>query len=509
MPETKPLAPSQSPTTPAVSTPGATSATPAGASGTTQAKPAPALYPSVDDIMAVYRGHVNRKDVEKNWPIVAKAMVAANMISKNQLVGFLTTIAVECAFKNQKEGTSKYTGQYDPYRGRGFIQATHLKLYQMIKKVFGVDVVNNPDIILQDTELSAKISCWYWSGGPGNKDIRPYAEKGDWANCRSIVNAGSPGLVHRTTQPGTRHYLEACQKAVAYFKSGLDPTAVGAAPMPSNYGLGCIDTGDGTTRTLNATGATTPLDALSYALGIQALDNQRSHILRCALDVSSQPDILKLDAQVTFEGKGFGQDLDGTFTVDEVVFYFGRTLEADLVAYRPDPNAPKPQVFGVGDSGQIAAGQQAQADAAQPAPAAGDIPAKIWAAAQSNREADTAAGPDGGRNGCAYALNKFCIIPAGLKMLGAPIEPWGVPVAVAACEAALTGGRGRKITRAEAVPGDIWIQPGKHIGVCSAPGCAKVLSNSSGKHKFRWEDGIEAVNAVYGGRQENLYRVLN
>lgn len=120
---TKPLAPSTATTTTGSSTTTAPApgAAPPGASGATQAKPAPALYPSVDDIMHVYRKHANRKDVEKNWPILAKAMVAAGMTSKNQVCAFLSTVAVECSFKNLKEGTSRYTGKYDPYRGRGFI----------------------------------------------------------------------------------------------------------------------------------------------------------------------------------------------------------------------------------------------------------------------------------------------------------------------------------------------------------------------------------------------------
>jgi len=501
MPETKPLAPSQVSAT----TPAATSdTTPAAASGTTQTKPVAALYPSVDDIMHVYRKHVNRKDVEQYWPLVAKAMVASGMTSKNQIIGFLSTIAIECAFKNQKEGTSRYTSRYDPYRGRGFIQLTHLENYQAASKHFKMDLVKNPEIILQDAELSAKISCWYWSGGLGNADIRPYAEKGDWANCRSIVNAGSPGLIGRTTPPGTEHYLAACKVAESYFKSGLDPNAVGAAAMPTNYGLGCVDTNGAPTRTLTGTGANTPADAFAYALGIQALDNQRSHILRCGLDVSSQPDILKLDAQMTFEGKGFGKGLDGTYTVDDITFYFGRRLEADLVAYKPDPNAPKPQVFGVGDAAQIAAGQQAQAGAASgAAPAAGDINQRILKAALAAEGRDTSAGPGGGNVACAWAVNLFAIEPVGLKKVG---SNWQYcPSMIEDLEK----GRGKKVSRAEAQPGDIWFAPNEaHVGVCLTTGCSEVLSNSSSAAKFKWRGSLDSMNRFYGGGADRLYRVL-
>jgi hypothetical protein len=506
MVETKPLTPSQT-TTPAAnsSTTAATGTTPAGASGTTQTKSAPALYPSVDDIMHVYRTKVNKSDVEKNWPIVAKAMVKAGMISKNQFVAFFSNVVAECMCRNIKEMGGPY--KYDPYRGRGFIQLTHKENYEAATKHFKVDLVGNPDLILQNTELSIDIAIWYWCGGMGNEDIRPFAEKGDWENCRSIVNAGSSGQIGITTQPGTAEILEFCKVGSEYFKSGLDPAAVGATPMPSNYGLGCVDTGGAPTRSLTGTGANTPLDALSYALGIQALDNQRSHILRCELDVSSQPDILKLDAQTTFEGKGFGEDLNGTYTVDEVTFYFGRTLEADLVAYKPDPNAPKPQVFGVGDTAQIAAGQQAQANAAAPqgnAPAAGDINQRILKAALAAEGRDTSAGPGGGNEACAWAMNNFAIIPAGLKAVG------DNPDYCPSMTEALQKGRGRKVSRAEAQPGDIWFAPNEaHVGVCLTAGCSEVLSNSSSRANFRWRGSLDSMNSYYGGGSDNLYRVLN
>jgi predicted chitinase len=460
----------------------------------------------VDDIMHIYRSKVNRKDAEKNWPIVAKSMVKAGMTSKRQVVGFLSNVMAECNMRNIKEQGGPF--RYDPFRGRGFIQLTNDDGYRAAGKHFKLDLVANPDLILQNTELSADIACWYWCGGMGNADIRPYAERGDWANCRSIINAGHPGRIGSTTQPGTREILEFCEKADAYFKSGLDPNAVGAAAMPSNYGLGCVDTGGAATRTLNGTGATAPLDALSYALGIHALDNQRSHILRCELDVSSQPDILKLDAQMTFEGKGFGEDLDGSYTVDEVTFYFGRTLEADLVAYKPDPNAPKPQIFGVGDAGQIAAGQQAQAAGTTPAagsaPAAGDINQRILKAALAAEFKDTSAGPEGGNQACAWAVNLFAIEPAGLKKVG---SNW---VYCPSMIEAFQKGRGKKVSRAEAQPGDIWFAPNEaHVGVCLTSGCSEVLSNSSSKAKFKWRGSLDSMNRYYGGGTEFLYRVLN
>lgn len=139
----------------------------------------------------------------------------------------------------------------------------------------------------------------------------------------------------------------------------------------------------------------------------------------------------------------------------------------------------------------------------------GDIPTRIYQAAIKNKGANTKDGPDGGRNACAFAVNKFCIEPAGLQLLGAKVAPWGYPVAVAACEAALRSGRGKLIERSQAVPGDIWIQSGKHIGIISAAGGTRVLSNSSSKGTFSWDDAIDRVNSYYGGAKEKIFRVLS
>jgi hypothetical protein len=379
---------------------------------------------------------------------------------------------------------------------------THEGNYERAGKDLGLDLVKNPDLAMQP-ENAARIFIWYWKGGSGGPNIVPYAEKGDWRNCRSIVNAGRPNAKKIN---GLEVFTPTIERGLQHFKSGIDPNATATSLMPGDYGLGCADTGGASGRTITAANPMTQLDALSYALGIHALDTQKSHEFEAILDIHAQPDILKLEPQVTFEATGMGVDLDGSYTVEEVTFYFGDSLECELIAYKPDPNATAPEVF-LHDANAPATAGQPQATG--PAPAAGDIPAKIYAAARGNKGKSTSDGPDGGNNACAFAVNKFAIVPAGLKMLGAPISPWGVPVAVDACEAALKGGRGQLIPTEQAQPGDIWVMSGRHIGICSAAKCATVLSNSSSKASFTWEGSLQSVNAVYGGAKEKVYRVLN
>jgi predicted chitinase len=77
---------------------------------------------------------------------------------------------------------------------RGFIQLTHLNNYQNWSKWLGIDLVNNPDIVSTDLNLSAKIAC---SGikygsftGANNGTIDTYinADLVDYVGARKLVN---------------------------------------------------------------------------------------------------------------------------------------------------------------------------------------------------------------------------------------------------------------------------------------------------------------------------------
>ncbi|QLE46564.1 hypothetical protein FD723_40845 (plasmid) [Nostoc sp. C052] len=468
-------------------------------SGVTSASPQ--ITPPIDQIMKI-SPDFDRRNVEKYWGLIAKEMASKGLTSKNQVIAICATICAETTTFAPIKEAGRYF-EYDPFRGRGFVQLTWKEDYLAVGKALGLGdkLIRDPDMAMEP-ELAAKILVWEWMRG---YNVSKYAEKGDFANCRSIINRGHPNKIHQTTQSGTVKFHAAVKRGLQFVTMGIDGNTIGSVPLSGDYGLGCVDTGSGGSRVLSGLNPGSQGDALAYALGIHALDNQRSHIFKAQLDVASLPQILDLDAQTTFEGKGLGEGLDGTYTVDEITFYFGRTLTADIVAYKPDPNASQPQVFlhdantarPIGDNSPT-----------QPI-AAGEIPGKIYAAAIQARGSDTSNGPDGGKNACAFAVNKFCLLPAGLKMIGSAVPPYGVPVSVAACETALKGGRGKLITRAEAVPGDIWVQSDRHIGICATAGCTRVLSNSSSKAKFQWEDAIEKVNSFYGNSPEKIYRVLN
>jgi hypothetical protein len=134
--------------------------------------------------------------------------------------------------------------------------------------------------------------------------------------------------------------------------------------------------------------------------------------------------------------------------------------------------------------------------------AAAGLNAQIAGAANQLYGMNTAAGPDGGNNACAWTVNKV-LAKAGIRPLGA--NPNYVPSVVDDLKA----GRGQKVTGSQAKAGDIIIaKDQRHIGICLKDGCSEVLSNSSSRASFRWKSSrtFDGVYDKYGGTEE-IYRV--
>lgn len=466
------------------------------------------VYPTVDVVKKVCPGS-DVNNIKKYLPFILKEMAAAKLVSKNQLVAIIATIYTEVTkfapipeygdtgyFTKMYEGRSdlgnNQPGDGAKFRGRGFIQITGRANYTAASKAYGIDLVSRPEQALE-AEFAAKLFMWYWKGSTGNNPSAK-AEAGDWQGVRRAVNGG---LNHYNDV-----FLPCVQRGLQHFTKGIDPNAVGAIPLDGSYGLGCADAGAAGAKTLagGQHNPSTQADALAYALGLHDAERMRSHEFEGMVQLAMDAMLLNLDAQKTFELKGFGAELDGVFTTEEVIFYplDPRGLVASIHAYKPDPNAPKPEVF-LHDANAGLTPPSPYKPAA--APNAGEIPTKIFQAAQASRGKSSASGPAGGREACAWSVNNFCIVPAGLKKLG------GNPDWVPDIEADLQKGRGQKVDVGSAQPGDVVISPGQaHVGIYL--GNSRVLSNSSSKAAFAWESGVN-FDGYYGGGSSTIYRVLS
>lgn len=438
-----------------------------------------------------------KDNIVKFFPYIAKEAAQNQMVSLNHLIAICATLATECGFEAKKEeGAVDWVTYQNPPSpvGRGFIQLTGLSNYEVCKEYFKIDCIGNPDLILEPT-LAAKIFCWYWCASPkpsaGGYDMRPYAEQGDWDNVRSIVNAGGPGLIGRCTPSDFMDWIE---RGKSGLKSGIDPSAI---PLPGTYGASDFDTGGAPHKTMvGQQNPTSQLSALEYALGMYAAEAHKSIRADLVLDLAGQPDILKLDAQTTFKMQGLGQDLDDTYTVESVLFVFGSYAEAHVKAYKPDPKMGKPQIL-TGNTNQpdVSQGTNQRPDVS-------GLNQKIYDAAVAAKGRSSADGPGGGNVACAWAVNLFVIQPAGLPLLGGEAGM----ASVVSCVQDMESGRAQKVSRDQAIAGDIWIAfDMAHIGIMMDK--TTVLSNSSSKASFTWEDNIDSVNGFYGGSEHGIYRL--
>jgi hypothetical protein len=127
---------------------------------------------------------------------------------------------------------------------------------------------------------------------------------------------------------------------------------------------------------------------------------------------------------------------------------------------------------------------------------------KIVQAALSLYGTSSAAGPDGGKNACAWMVNKVLVKAIG-HAIGQNTNY------VPSVEEDLLNGAGVQIPLSQAQPGDIIIAKGQaHIGICMSYGCTNVLSNSSSQASFSWQSdpNFQGYYDQYGG-SVHVYRV--
>lgn len=78
------------------------------------------------------------------------------------------------------------------FRGRGAKQTTGRFNYGEVKKVTGLDVINNPDL-LADPDTGMQAACIFWE----KKNCNQFADKDDILGLTKAVNGGTNGLPER------------------------------------------------------------------------------------------------------------------------------------------------------------------------------------------------------------------------------------------------------------------------------------------------------------------------
>jgi putative chitinase len=95
-------------------------------------------------------------------------------------------------YANRMGNGNEASGDGWKYRGRGFIQITGKENYAKLSKATGIDFVNNPDLLLQETN-SMISACWFWN----TNKLSILADRNDIVGITRRINGGLNGLEDR------------------------------------------------------------------------------------------------------------------------------------------------------------------------------------------------------------------------------------------------------------------------------------------------------------------------
>lgn len=127
---------------------------------------------SAERLLQVFPKYFNSKNVQgyHRFPEAIANVVYANRMGNGNY--------------NSKDGWK--------YRGRGFIQLTGKDNYKALSKDTGIDYVNNPDLLLTESD-ALNSALWFWNKNGLNK----LADSDDILSITKKINGGTNGLAHR------------------------------------------------------------------------------------------------------------------------------------------------------------------------------------------------------------------------------------------------------------------------------------------------------------------------
>lgn len=149
--------------------------------------------------LSIFGGSLNQKEVQ-GLETILKEWEAQKLTDLRYLAYMLATTYHETAHTMQPvaeygKGKGRKYGVPDPvtgqtYYGRGYVQLTWKFNYESMSKVTGVDLVNNPDLAM-DEKIATKILFYgMLHGSFTGKKLSDYFNdlSTDWIKARRIIN---------------------------------------------------------------------------------------------------------------------------------------------------------------------------------------------------------------------------------------------------------------------------------------------------------------------------------
>lgn len=91
-------------------------------------------------------------------------------------------------YANRMGNGNEASGDGWKYRGRGLLHITGKENYAKVGKGIGVDLVNNPDLLATNPEISTKAALWYWKNITHSK----MTKNQDFSNTAAVTKTINP-----------------------------------------------------------------------------------------------------------------------------------------------------------------------------------------------------------------------------------------------------------------------------------------------------------------------------
>jgi len=101
-------------------------------------------------------------------------------------------------YANRIGNGDEQSGEGWKYRGRGLIQLTGKENYSKCGADLNLDLLNNPDLVSDDPDISLAAACWYWN----SRNLNKYADQDDVVEVTRRINGGTKGLDDRKAYLG-------------------------------------------------------------------------------------------------------------------------------------------------------------------------------------------------------------------------------------------------------------------------------------------------------------------
>lgn len=131
------------------------------------------------------------QEYEINTPARIQMFLAQVGHESGQL-RYVEELASGKAYEGRLDLGNTVQGDGVRYKGRGLIQLTGRRNYQLVSLALDEDFVAHPELLSTD-EYACRSAGWFWS----NNKLNSYCDKGDFKGLTKRINGGYNGLEDR------------------------------------------------------------------------------------------------------------------------------------------------------------------------------------------------------------------------------------------------------------------------------------------------------------------------